>query len=62
MRQIRVRFEFDRGRAEGTGITQYRWRSVGDEDVGKVRWSQNVQRFPLRGADNFDHPGFTLCT
>ncbi len=61
MRQARLRFDFDRGRAEAIGVTHYRWRSAGDHDVCKVCRSRNGKRFLLRPADDFDHPGFMLC-
>ena len=61
MHQNRMRFDFDRARAERIGVTHYRWRSAGDGSVCKVCRSRNCKRFPLRGADDFDHPGFMLC-
>ena len=61
VQQNRVRFDFDRGRAEAIGLTHYRWRSAGDGDACKVCRSRNGKQFPLRAVNNFLHPGFMLC-
>lgn len=61
LHQARVRFEFDRARADSAGATHYLWRISRDSDVCKVCRPRNGKRFPLRGPAEFQHPGFMMC-
>ncbi len=61
MRQARLRFDFNRGRAEAIGVTHSRWRSAGDHHVCKVCRARNGKRFALGGVDDFNDPRSMLC-
>ena len=61
MQQARLRFNFDRDRAESAGATHYIWRSAGDYDVCDICKARNGKRFSLRAPADFQHPGFMMC-
>ena len=57
----RLRFDFDRERAEAAGATHYRWWSCRDGSTCKTCRSREGKQFPLRAVPKFQHPGFMLC-
>lgn len=49
--------QFDRVRQQSVGVTEYRWRTVGDERVRDEHASQNGQLFAWKNPPSTGHPG-----